>query len=120
MGHFQNTVRRNTGFQIRKLINNKIGDQDEKNEDKGKAGKVDKWQSMRKEYNQNILQAYEDLLKKNTFLTGQKITVVDIIVYSEIETIIKLTKEPIPSHFGSLSAWYDKLSENKTIKEANQ
>ena len=119
MGQFWTTVRKNTGWQIRKIVNKKM-DKDQNGGAKGKEdGKKNQWPGYRGEYNDQLLKVYDESLKKNNFLTGEQITFVDIIVYCEIETIIKMTRETIPVYYAALSAWYDKISELAAIKHCN-
>ena len=47
-------------------------------------------------------------------------TLIDIMVYCEIETIKQMTKEDLPLHLASLHGWYDRLSELDEIKDVNQ
>ena len=64
-------MRRNTGWQIRKIISEKLKDEED-GEDKGKDGKSkSKWSGYRNEYNDQILLAYDECLKKNQNLTGE-------------------------------------------------
>ena len=38
-------------------------------------------------------------------------TLFDVVAYSEIQTLIKMTRTPIPVHYAALGGWYDKMTE---------
>ena len=62
------------------------------------------------------VQILKDCLEKkfesgNRYITGDKMSVIDVMVYCEISTIVKLYSEPISTNDLPLtSKWYDKLS----------
>ena len=63
------------------------------------------------------VQILKDCLEKkfesgNQYITGDKMSVIDVMVYCEISTIVKLYSEPISTNDLPLtSKWYDKLSQ---------
>ena len=70
------------------------------------------------EFFDHILSRLEEKLVELTYLTGEKMTIVDIMVYCEIKTILKLYKREISAEKSeNLLKWYEELSQNKFVKE---
>ena len=46
-------------------------------------------------------------------------TVVDIMVYCELETLVCMTREKLPAYYSYLSTWYDTISKIEAVKEVN-
>lgn len=121
LGHFQTVVRKNTGWQIRRIIKKKFDEQNPEEELDADADKRQrKVDTYKDAYQNQFLKKYDEALATNRYLTGHELTLIDIMVYCEIETLLRMTKEPIPLHYAYLLGWYDRLSELDEIKFVNE
>ena len=60
-------------------------------------------------------------LSNAEYLTGAQISIVDIMVINEIETICALYKKEIPrDNLEKLATWYDKLNADPAIQNINE
>ena len=60
-----------------------------------------------------ILPRLESLIEGKDYVLGEDITVIDILYYNEINTIIKLLGKPLsPEEFPHLEPWFNRLSTN--------
>ena len=60
-------------------------------------------------------------LSNAEYLTGAQISIVDIMVINEIETICALYKKEIPrDNLEKLTIWYDKLNADPAIQNINE
>lgn len=66
-----------------------------------------------------ILQKVNDFLTESGYLSGPMISVVDIMVYCEIQTICVMYKRDVPPHLVKLAGWYKKLSEEQALQRVN-
>ncbi len=66
-----------------------------------------------------ILLKINDYLDESGYLTGKKISVVDIMVYCEIQTVCIMYKKDIPENLTKLCAWFEKLSSEEAIVNVN-
>ena len=82
MGWFQKIMRRVTSKLIRVVVNPKVFKQQTK-----KSPNVE---DDLKEFFEQILGKLEEKLAVQKYLTGEKITIIDIMFYCEIVTILKL------------------------------
>ena len=63
-----------------------------------------------------LLGKLEETLVKKKYLTGEKITVIDIMFYCEIVTICKLYNREIPrDHCSCVADWYDNIAKEPSI-----
>ena len=52
-------------------------------------------------------------------MTGAKISIVDIMMFCELETICTMYSRDVPPSQKKLRVWYEKLSEEASIKSVN-
>ena len=58
-------------------------------------------------------------LTKNKMLTGEKLSVVDFIVYCEIIQVLTMYERSLPRNLTKLCEWYEAVGEIDAIKEVN-
>ena len=69
-----------------------------------------------KEFHANVIGKLEEKLVDKQYLTGWKITMVDIMCYVELQTILTLYRKKInKDEHGNVLKWFDALSEEETI-----
>ena len=56
-------------------------------------------------------------LKDQGYLTGIKISIVDIMMVIEIQTICVMYSKSIPENFVKLTQWYDKIVNEEAIQK---
>ena len=66
-----------------------------------------------------ILTKVDAYLIKGGYITGPKITIVDIMILCEIETICKMYNRELPSNLSKLADWYERLSSERALKKVN-
>ena len=59
-------------------------------------------------------------LDQSEWLTGDKLSVVDFILYCEIYQVLAMYERSLPGHLTHLNRWYDTLGEIDAIKEVNK
>jgi len=91
MSYFSRTIRRLTSKLIQAVVNPKVH---------GGKRKLDdaRIEQHLTEFFDIILQKINDYLTESGYLTGPMISVVDIMVYCEIQTICVMYKRDVPSH----------------------
>ena len=62
------------------------------------------------EFEDQIIVKFNIELKKHEFLTGPEFSVIDIIVFCEIQQVVLMYERPIPAHLTKLNEWYDKIN----------
>jgi hypothetical protein len=67
-----------------------------------------------------ILQKINDFLDEAGYLTGKMISVVDIMIYCEIQTVCIMYKRDVPLGLGKLAPWYEKLSGEEALVNVNR
>ena len=106
-------MRKTTAKLIRVIVNPKVFKQTSK-----KAPDID---DEITEFFEPILGKLEEQLVKKTYLTGEKMTVIDIMFYCEIVTILKLYHREIPRDNCSLVAnWYENIAKDPAIQEVDR
>ena len=116
MQWFQRTMRRNTSILIRKILNPRKGNHKESMAIEHLNEDLDEFMEM-------ILPKINSKLTKTTYVTGPKITIIDIMIYCDIQTILKLYKREIENSktdLTAIKAWYDSLSEHGAIQRVNK
>ena len=106
-------MRKTTAKLIRVIVNPKVFKQTSK-----KTPDID---DELTEFFEPILGKLEEQLVRKTFLTGEKMTVIDIMFYCEIVTILKLYNREIPRDNCSLVAnWYENIAKDPAIQEVDK
>ncbi len=73
------------------------------------------------EFTVRILPRLESQLKEHSFIVSNELTVVDLVYYNEIRTIVQLTGREInESKFPSLPLWYEKISKMPEVAETDK
>ena len=49
-------------------------------------------------------------------MTGSEFSVIDIIIFCEIQQILAMYERPIPPHLTKLNEWYDKIGALETMQ----
>ena len=62
---------------------------------------------------------FNEELQKYQYLTGPKMTVIDIIAYCEINQVLAMYQRKIPQQLTKLVEWYENIGEIEAIKEMN-
>ena len=71
-----------------------------------------------KEFFDQILSRLEEKLITLKYLTGEKMTFIDVMVYCEIRTVMRLYKrEILKEESPNLANWYDELSQTDAVAE---
>ena len=52
-------------------------------------------------------------------LTGDKLSVVDFIVYCEIYQVLAMYERPLPQYLTKLHEWYENVGEYEAIRDTN-
>ena len=66
-----------------------------------------------------ILTKVDAYLIKGSYITGPKITIVDIMIICEIETICKMYNRELPQNLSKLADWYERLSSERALKKVS-
>ena len=112
MGWFQKTMRKTTSKLIRSIVNPKVFNQNSK-----KQADID---DELNEFFDPILGKLEETLVRKKYLTGEKITVIDIMFYCEIVTILKLYSREIPrDHCSCVADWFNNIAAEAAIVEVD-
>ena len=53
------------------------------------------------------------------YITGPKMSIVDVMLFCEIETICLMYKRDVPSHLSKVASWYEKLAQEESLKRVN-
>lgn len=93
------TIRRVTGKLIQAVANPKVFGQKRRTDDK-------RIQQYLNEFFDLILTKVDAYLVKGGYITGPKISIVDIMIFCEIETICKMYKRTLPSSLTKLADWH--------------
>jgi len=54
-------------------------------------------------------------LNESGYMTGPKISVVDIMVYCEIDTICLMYNRDVPANLAKLANWYERLAREESL-----
>lgn len=79
---------------------------------------AEKLEQKLEDFNQLMLR-YENLLNAKAYLTGNKMTWIDVLIFIEIETVLIMYRIELPSRCRKLLRWQDKLSQEPSIKTVN-
>ena len=106
------TIRRVTGKLIQAVANPKVFGQKRRTDDK----RIKQYLS---EFFDLILTKLDAYLIKGGYITGPKITIVDIMIVCEIETICRMYKRELPQNLSKLADWYGRLINERALKKVN-
>ena len=110
MGFFQKIMRRRTVTLIRVIVNEKVLEK--------KSKKVVDVNDDLQEFFDQILNKLEEKLSRQKYLTGEKLTIIDIMFYCEIVTILKMYNKEVPrDQCACLHEWFETLSKNPALME---
>ena len=112
MSYFMRTIRRVTGKLIQAVANPKVFGQKRRTDDK----RIKQYLS---EFFDLILTKLDAYLIKGGYITGPKITIVDIMIVCEIETICRMYKRELPQNLTKLADWHGRLIEERALKKVN-
>ena len=56
-------------------------------------------------------------LNKYEYLTGNKLSVVDFVVFCEIQQVLKMYGRHLPHHLSKLHEWYEKIEALPALAE---
>ena len=105
-------MRKTTSKLIRSIVNPKVFNQNSK-----KQADID---DELNEFFDPILGKLEETLVRKKYLTGEKITVIDIMFYCEIVTILKLYSREIPrDHCSCVADWFNNIAAEAAIVEVD-
>ena len=111
MQWFHRNVRRSTSQLIQSVVLLKLG---MKKKRKDKTIK-----NLLQDLFETILDKYDEQLKTKTYLAGEQISVVDILLQIELHTILKMYRREIPDKYDSLITWYEQMEGNPILKDLN-
>ena len=70
------------------------------------------------EFMEMILPKINSKLEKTAYVTGQKLTIIDVMIYCDIQTVLKLYRRDIESSKSNLKAlknWHISLGEHSAL-----
>ena len=67
-----------------------------------------------------LVSAYEYHLQKSTFLTGNQMTYVDVVIFIEIDTVRVLFRNDLPGDCPMLNQWYKNMKREKELARINE
>ena len=71
------------------------------------------------EFEEQIIVKFNAELDKYEYLTGAEFSVIDIMVYCEINQVLAMYERPLPPHLTKLNEWYDKVGNIESIKSVS-
>ena len=108
MGWFNKVMRRNTSKLIRTKVNPKVFQQ--------QSAKKGNDEEELTEFFDTILKILEDKLATQRFLCGDSISIIDIMFYCEVVTILKLYNKEIPrDQLACVAEWFQKIGQNEAL-----
>ena len=106
-------MRKTTAKLIRSIVNPKVFNQNSK-----KQADID---DELNEFFDPILGKLEETLVRKKYLTGDKITVIDIMFYCEIVTILQLYDREISrDHCSCVADWFNNIAQEAPIQEVDK
>ena len=67
-----------------------------------------------------ILEKLNVYLADSGFITGPKLSIIDVRLYTEITTICVMFKREVPDRMSKLANWYDAMGHRQAIQEQNE
>ena len=111
--YFQRLVRRVTSKLVQVIVVPKVTNQP----CKVSAERIDEYLV---EFFNLILEKIDNYLPDSEYITGPKISIVDLIVFFEINTICLMYNRDVPEKFAKLVTWYNKLTSLQSIHDQTE
>ena len=110
MTYFTRTIRRVTAKLIQTVVNPKVLQQKRKIDN-------NKIQQYLAEFFDMILVKIDGYLSTDDdcYVTGANISIVDIMLFCEIETVSLMYRREIPANLVKLNTWYEKLAAEESL-----
>ena len=105
--------RRVSGYLTQTIVNKKV-------HCSSKPYDLRKLEKCLETFNQILTTHFEAKLDKQAYLTGQRLTYVDIVASIEIETVLLMYQTDIPFNCSNLQCWQDQLSQEPAINSVNR
>lgn len=112
MQYFTRTIRRVTVKLIQAVVLPRAFNQKRRTDE----GKIQQYLT---EFFDIILAKINGYLTESGYMTGPQISIVDIMIFCELETICTMYSRDVPPSLTKLRQWYDKLSSEASIKAVN-
>ena len=71
------------------------------------------------EFDEQLIRKLNGELEKYKYLTGNQMSVVDIIVYCEIHQVLKMYGRQLPRRFAKINEWYEEIDGLEAVQSVN-
>ena len=117
--YFYREMRGNTSQLIRRLAMKILNPDKAPNPNDPKA--KERLQTWIYEFDSQLLEKLNLELSKpnNEYLTGAKVSVIDIVVHQEIHQVLAMYDRQLPQHLTKMHEWYEKVGEIEAVKNVS-
>ena len=116
--YFYREMRGNTSQLIRRLAMKILNPEKAPNPNDPKA--KERLQTWLYEFDSQLLEKLNLELNKYEYLTGPKLSVIDIVVHQEIYQVLHMYDRQLPQHLTKMHEWYEKVGEIEAVKNVSQ